>query len=294
MFEQLGLIGCGLMGGSFALACKRAGLVKRVVGYSKSPSTTERARQLGVIDVEAPSALLAVAGADVVLLAVPVAATEATLKAIRHLVTPTTLIMDVGSTKQDVVQAARDALRERVGSFVPAHPIAGREVAGVEHADAQLYQGAQVILTPTERTLTAQLQRARALWSALGCRVSSMAPEAHDAAFAAVSHLPHLLAFALMGAIQSQPDAERLLALAGPGFRDFTRIAAGDPALWRDVLLANREQVLAQSQQFAAALDMLQQAMRAGDGQLLHDLITLASTARARWRLGDYALPTDS
>ena len=121
-----------------------------------------------------------------------------------------------------------------------------------------------------------------------------MAPEAHDAAFAAVSHLPHLLAFALMGAIQSQPDAERLLALAGPGFRDFTRIAAGDPALWRDVLLANREQVLAQSQQFAAALDMLQQAMRSGDGQLLHDLITLASTARARWRLGDHALPTDS
>ena len=140
MFEQLGLIGCGLMGGSFALACKRAGLVQRVVGYSKSPSTTERARQLGVIDVEAPSALLAVAGADVVLLAVPVAATEATLKAIRHLVTPQMLIMDVGSTKQDVVQAARDALRERVGSFVPAHPVAGREVAGVEHADAQLYQ----------------------------------------------------------------------------------------------------------------------------------------------------------
>ncbi len=293
MFEQLGLIGCGLMGGSFALACKRAGLVRRVVGYSKSPSTTERARQLGVIDVEAPSALLAVAGADLVLVAVPVAATAATLKAIRHLVTPTMLVMDVGSTKMDVVQAARDALRERVGSFVPAHPIAGREVAGVEHSDPELYRGAQVILTPTERTLTVQLQRAEGLWRALGCRVASMAPEAHDAGFAAVSHLPHLLAFALMGAIQSQPDAERLLALAGPGFRDFTRIAASDPALWRDVLLANREQVLAQSQQFAAALEQLQQAMRAGDGQLLHDLITLASTARARWRLQGNTLPTD-
>ncbi len=293
MFEQLGLIGCGLMGGSFALACKRAGLVRRVVGYSKSPSTTERARQLGVIDVEAPSALLAVAGADLVLLAVPVAATAATLKAIRHLVTAQTLVMDVGSTKLDVVHAARDALRERFGSFVPAHPVAGREVAGVEHADAELYRGAQVILTPTERTLTAQLQRAESLWRALGCRVSSMAPEAHDAGFAAVSHLPHLLAFALMGSIQAQPDAKRLLSLAGPGFRDFTRIAAGDPALWRDVLLANREQVLAQSQQFMAALEQLQQAMRAGDGQLLHDLITLASTARARWRLQGNTQPTD-
>ena len=155
MFEQLGLIGCGLMGGSFALALKRAGLVKRVVGYSKSPSTTERARQMGVIDVEAPSALLAAAGADLVLLAVPVAATEATLKSIKHLVTPQMMIMDVGSTKVDVVQAARSALRDQIGSFVPAHPIAGKEVAGVEHADAKLYHGAQVILTPTERTLIA-------------------------------------------------------------------------------------------------------------------------------------------
>jgi hypothetical protein len=135
MFEQLGLIGCGLMGGSFALALKRAGLVKRVVGYSKSPSTTERARLMGVIDVEAPSALLAVSGADIVLLAVPVAATEATFKAIRHLVTPTMLIMDVGSTKRDVVDAARRVLREQMGGFVPAHPIAGREVAGVDNAD---------------------------------------------------------------------------------------------------------------------------------------------------------------
>ncbi|HRO83072.1 MAG TPA: prephenate dehydrogenase/arogenate dehydrogenase family protein, partial [Alicycliphilus denitrificans] len=158
MFEQLGLIGCGLMGGSFALAMKKAGLVQRVVGYSKSPSTTERARQLGVIDVEAPSALLAAAGADIVLLAVPVAATEATLKAIKHLVTPQMLVMDVGSTKADVVKAARSALQGQLGSFVPAHPITGREVSGVEHADASLYHGRQVILTPTERTLTAQLR----------------------------------------------------------------------------------------------------------------------------------------
>ena len=250
MFEQLGLVGCGLMGGSFALALKRAGLVKRVVGYSKSPSTTDRARQLGVIDVEAPSALLAVAGADIVLIAVPVSATESALKAIKHLITPKMLVMDVGSTKVDVVQAARRALGDKVASFVPAHPITGREVSGVEHAEATLYEGRQVILTPTERTLTAQLQKAQDVWTALGCRVTSMSPESHDAAFAAVSHLPHLLAFALMNSISGQPQAEDFLALAGPGFRDFTRIAASEPKVWRDILLANREELLTQTQLF--------------------------------------------
>src|SRR3954464_9441680 len=194
MFEQLGLIGCGLMGGWFALDINPPGLVKRVVGYSQSPSTTERARQMGVIDVEAPSALLAVSGADVVLLAVPVAATEATFKAIRHLVTANMLVMDVGSTKRDVVDAARRVLREHVGSFVPAHPIAGKEVSGVEHADVDLYVGKQIILTPIDRTSAPQLQRANAVWEALGAKVIQMTPEAHDAAFAAVSHMPHLIA----------------------------------------------------------------------------------------------------
>ena len=286
MFEQLGLIGCGLMGGSFALAMKKAGLVQRVVGYSKSPSTTERARQLGVIDVEAPSALLAAAGADIVLLAVPVAATEATLKAIKHLVTPQMLIMDVGSTKADVVQAAQRALRDQFGSFVPAHPITGREVSGVEHAEADLYRGRQVILTPTERTLTAQLRRAEELWTQLGSRVSSMSPESHDAAFAAVSHLPHLLAFAMLSSIIGQPKGDELLALAGPGFRDFTRIAASDPKMWRDILRANRDEVLAQSQLFKQALQGLEDAMRASSDQPLEDLITLASHTRAHWRMG--------
>ena len=286
MFEQLGLIGCGLMGGSFALALKKAGLVKRVVGYSKSPSTTDRARQLGVIDIEAPSALLAAAGADIVLLAVPVAATESTLKAIKHLVTPQMLLMDVGSTKADVVQAARRALRDQIGSFVPAHPITGREVSGVEHADVDLYTGRQVILTPTERTLTAQLHRAEDVWRALGCHVSSMSPEAHDASFAAVSHLPHMLAFAMISGITAQPNADELLALAGPGFRDFTRIAASDPKMWRDILRANRDEVLAQSRVFKQALQTLEEAMQADNDQALEDLITLASETRAHWRMG--------
>lgn len=289
MFEQLGLIGCGLMGGSFALALKKAGLVKRVVGYSKSPTTTERARQLGVIDDTASSALMAVSGSDLVLLAVPVAATEATLKSIAPLVTSQMLLMDVGSTKSDVIHAARSALGDKFGSFVPAHPIAGKEVAGVEHADAQLYRGAQVVLTPTERTLTAQLQRAEALWKALGSRVSSMSPETHDSALAAVSHLPHLLAFAMMNSVLGQSDAANFLSLAGPGFRDFTRIAGGEPRLWRDVLLANKQEVLAQARHYQQALQQLEQAMLADDAQALQTLLTQASDARLHWTMGQPA-----
>ncbi len=285
MFEQLGLIGCGLMGGSFALAMKKAGLVKRVVGYSKSPSTTERARQMGIIDVEAPSALLAVSGADVVLLAVPVSATEATFKAIRHLVSSSTLIMDVGSTKRDVVDAARRVLRDQVGCFVPAHPITGKEVSGVEHADADLYTGRQVILTPIERTYTVQLNKATSLWTALGCSVTQMSPQAHDAAYASVSHLPHLIAFALMTSISGQAQGAEHLALAGPGFRDFTRIAASDPKMWRDILVANREELLAQSKIFQSALHAFERMIAMSDGDGLEQLIEKASQTRAKWRI---------
>ena len=285
MFEQLGLIGCGLMGSSFALALKRAGLVKRVVGYSKSPSTTERARQMGVIDVEAPSALLAVSGADIVLLAIPVSATEAMFKAIRHLVGPNTLIMDVGSTKRDVVDAARRVLREHVGAFVPCHPITGKEVSGVENADENLYAGKQLIITPIERTFTVQLKKAIEVWTALGCHVMQMSPQAHDAAYAAVSHLPHLIAFAMINGIKSQEHGKDYLALAGPGFRDFTRIAASDPQMWRDILLANRDELLAQSKIFQQSLQSLEQLISSGSGDALQSLIGQASETRANWRI---------
>ena len=287
MFEQLGLIGCGLMGGSFALALRRAGLVKRVVGYSKSPSTTERARKMGVIDVEAPSALLAVSGADIVLIAVPVAATEATFKAIKHLVTPKMLVMDVGSTKCDVIEAGRRALREQIGSFVPAHPIAGKEVSGVEHSDPDLYTGKQVILTPIERTLTVQLQNAVDVWTGLGCRVVKMSPESHDAAFAAVSHLPHLLSFALMNAISDQPQGQDYLSLAGSGFRDFTRIAASDPKVWRDILVSNRDELLAQSKLFRSSLEALELMIASGNGEALEGLIDKASLTRSNWSMAN-------
>ena len=285
MFEQLGLIGCGLMGGSFALALKKARLVKRVVGYSKSPSTTERARQMGVIDVEAPSALLAVSGADIVLLAVPVSATESTFKAIRHLVSSNTLVMDVGSTKRDVVDAARRVLRDNLGAFIPCHPIAGKEVSGVEHADADLYAGKQVIITPIERTFTIQLQKAVDVWTAIGCHVTKMSPQSHDAAYAAVSHLPHLIAFALINGISGQDHGKEYLSLAGPGFRDFSRIAASDPHMWRDILIANREELLAQSHIFQQNLRTLEQLIATSNADGLEALIEKASETRANWRI---------
>ncbi|MEJ6002846.1 prephenate dehydrogenase [Paucibacter soli] len=286
MFQQLGVIGCGLMGGSFALALKKAGLVKRVVGYSKSPSTTEAAKKLGVIDIAAESALLAVSGSDIVLLAVPVAATEATLKAVKHMVDPGVLFMDVGSTKCDVVDAARRVLGRQFGSFVPAHPIAGKESAGVQNADAGLYQGRQVILTPLPQTNAALVQKATDVWSALGCQVLKMTPQNHDAAFAAVSHLPHLLAYAYFSAVAKQPAARDYLSLAGPGFRDFTRIAASDPAIWRDILLANKAEVMAQSKRFRDMLDLLEQVIQNDDAQGLETLLRQASEGRSQWQMG--------
>jgi prephenate dehydrogenase len=285
MFNQLGVIGCGLMGGSFALALKRAGLVKRVIGYSKSPSTTERAKKLGAIDDAAESALLAVSGSDLVLIAVPVAATEATFKAIRHLVEPGMLVMDVGSTKREVVDAARRVLKERVSSFVPAHPIAGKEVAGIANADAALYSGRQVILTPLASTNPELVQKATDAWCAIGAQVLKMTPENHDAAFAAVSHLPHLLAFAYFSAVVKQPAGQDFLALAGPGFRDFTRIAASDPAVWRDILVSNREEILKQSLRFRHTLDAIEHVMRSGNVEALEDLLRQAADARGGWQM---------
>jgi prephenate dehydrogenase len=291
MFKQLALIGCGLMGGSFALALKRAGMVQRVIGYSKSPSTTERARRMGVIDDVAESALLAVSGADLVLIAVPVSATETTFRAIAQLVEPEMLVMDVGSTKRDVVDAARRALRERIVSFVPAHPIAGKEASGIQHADAALYVGRQVILTPLPQTAPALVQRAADAWAAVGAQVLKMTPENHDAAFAAVSHLPHLLAYAYFSGVVNQPAGRDFLSLAGPGFRDFTRIAASNPEVWRDILLANREEVLKQSLRFRHALDALETVIRSGNGAALEDLIRHAAEGRSGWTMGAPRVP---
>jgi prephenate dehydrogenase len=199
--------------------------------------------------------------------------------------------MDVGSTKRDVVDAARRVLRERIGSFVPAHPIAGKEVSGIQHADAALYSGRQVIITPLAQTAPELVQKATDVWSAIGAQVLKMTAENHDAAFAAVSHLPHLLAFAYFSAVVNQPAGRDFLSLAGPGFRDFTRIAASSPETWRDILVANREEVLKQSQRFRQALDALENVIREGNADALEGLIRGPAEGRSNWQMGAPRVP---
>lgn len=291
MFKQLGLIGCGLMGGSFALALKKAGLVEHVVGYSRSPASSAAALRLGAIDAVADSALQTLAGSDIVLLAVPVSATESSLQEISPLVSQDLLLMDVGSTKSDVIAAARRAMGDKLPSFVPAHPIAGKAAGGIEYAEADLYQGCKVILTPLPQTDPELLVKAHQVWSALGAQVLEMTPDHHDAAFAAVSHLPHLLAFAYFQAIAGQASGAEFLRLAGPGFRDFTRIAASDPKMWRDIMMANRQELLAQTDMFKRTLNSLENMVANNHGDALEGVLQLASQARARWHMTSHKPP---
>ena len=285
-FQQLGLVGCGLMGASFALALQDKGLVQRVVGFSPSEGTRQKALQRGVIHQAVNSAAEAVQGADLVLLAVPVSHTADCLRDIAPHLQPGCLLMDVGSTKTDVVAAARAALGERLHCFLPAHPIAGKAQAGVDHAEGALYQDRALILTPLPSNTASQIEQATALWQAIGSRVHLMTPEAHDQTFAAVSHVPHLLAFAQINGLLRQPEGEAFLKLAGPGFRDFSRIAAGDPTIWRDILSANRQEVLAQLAHFQAALSELEKSIENNELEALQRLIGQASQARSAWQLG--------
>jgi prephenate dehydrogenase len=284
-FQRLALIGCGLMGGSFALAARQAGVVQTIVGFSASEKTRQRARELRVIDQACASVAEAVHGADLVLLAVPVGAMRESFAAMAPALSAQTLLMDVGSTKCDVIAAAVATLGDKLSCFVPAHPIAGKEVAGIDHADAQLYQNRRTILTPLSSNSIGQTKLAHDVWSALGSQVSTLTPEAHDATFAAVSHLPHMLAFAAVNALSAQTGGADFLDMAGPGFRDFSRIAASDPAVWRDILSANRTEVLAQLAHFQTALAQLEVAMQQGDTTALQQLIQQASDVRAGWSL---------
>jgi len=284
-FQKLAVIGCGLMGGSFALGLKHAGLVKSIAGFSASEKTRQRAQQLQVIDIACDSVAQTVEGADLVLLAVPVSATRQSLEAIVPALSPNALLMDVGSTKCDVVASARQTLGERLSCFVPAHPIAGKEVAGIEHAESGLYKNRRTVLTPLSETGALQIGQAQAVWQALGSTVFTMTPEAHDATFAAVSHLPHLLAFAAVNALVSQTEGVDFLRMAGPGFRDFSRIAGSDPAVWRDILSANQTEVLSQITHFKQALAQLEDALKNNDSQALQTLIAQASQVRSAWKL---------
>lgn len=282
-FKKLALIGCGLIGSSFALALKRAQAIERVSGFSASLSSREKALSLHVIDESANSIQEAVQGADLVLVAVPVNAIEACLSNIRESLSDEALVMDVGSTKHQITLAAQRALKERLHCFVPAHPIAGKERHGVAHAEATLFDHHKTILTPTPKSDAHLVALAKQVWQTIGSTVSIMSPEEHDQALAAISHLPHLIAFAAVNAIAQQDQRDLFLSLAGPGFRDFSRIAASAPSVWVDIFLSNPNEVLDQLSMFKKAIANFEQALMRKDPQIIENLIESASTVRKDW-----------
>lgn len=282
-FKKLALIGCGLIGSSFALALKRAQAIERVSGFSASLSSREKALSLHVIDESANSIQEAVQGADLVLVAVPVNAIEACLSNIRESLSDEALVMDVGSTKHQITLAAQRALKERLHCFVPAHPIAGKERHGVAHAEATLFDHHKTILTPTPQSDAHLVALAKQVWQTIGSTVSIMSPEEHDQALAAISHLPHLIAFAAVNAIAQQDQRDLFLSLAGPGFRDFSRIAASAPSVWVDIFLSNPNEVLDQLSMFKKAIANFEQALMRKDPQIIENLIESASTVRKDW-----------
>ena len=281
------ICGVGLIGGSFALALKKSALALRrdlqVVGLGRTRAPLEQALQLGVIDAIATDWASALDGADLVLLGMPVGQMPAVMQALAPHLQPHTIVTDGGSTKSDVVAAARVAFGDKIGQFVPGHPIAGAEKSGVAAAQADLYVDKRVVLTPLPENSAADVKAVRAVWELCGAKLSQLAADEHDRVFAAVSHLPHLLAFAMMHSLQGQDQGEQYMALAGSGFRDFTRIAASEPAMWRDILLANRDELLAQSRLFQDSLQALEQLITAGDAAQLHSAIRQASESRASW-----------
>jgi prephenate dehydrogenase len=285
MFKQLGLIGCGLIGGSFALALKQAGWVDRVCGFSSTRETLESALELGVIDEICSDAQSAVKGSDLVLIAIPVQATKGCLKDIAPYIGENCLVMDVGSTKESIASAATALLGAKVSQFVPAHPIAGKELAGVAHASKDLFIDRPVILTPLTQTPAALLERAAKVWTRLGSKVHQMSAQDHDAAFAAVSHLPHLIAFAYMNGLVHQDEHEQFLSIAGPGFRDFSRIAGSDPKVWRDIFFDNPTNLKKQITHFKNELDAIEQLIDRQDSTALIKFIETSQITRNQWKM---------
>jgi len=281
--KTIAVVGVGLIGGSFALAMRRAGAVTRIVGVDRDAQALERAASLGVIDTAAESASEAAAGADLVFVAVPVRAMGPVLHDVALGLGPDAVVTDAGSTKADVVRTAGEELRERIARFVPGHPIAGRESSGVDAAVADLFRGARVVLTPDAATSPGATALVRSCWEACGARVTEMPAAAHDRVFASVSHLPHLLAFALVSEIVSRPDAADLLGFAAGGFRDFTRIAASSPEMWRDIALANREALLEEIDRYCARVAVFRELVAKGDASGLQRLMTEARNARRAW-----------
>ncbi|HET9044553.1 MAG TPA: prephenate dehydrogenase/arogenate dehydrogenase family protein [Burkholderiales bacterium] len=281
--DTLAVIGVGLIGGSFALALKAAGAVGRVIGVGRDPANIRRALELGAIDTAQPDAGAAVENADFVLVATPVGAMAALFDRIAPRLAPETVVTDGGSTKSDVIAAARAALRASITQFVPAHPVAGSDESGVAAASAGLYRGREVILTPLPENRPAAIERVRAAWQACGARVTEMSPSDHDAVLAAVSHLPHLLSFALMRDIAQRADSGRFFAHAGSGFRDFTRLAASNAEMWRDICLANRAALLGDLRRYQDELARLGAMLEQGDAAGLQRAFEEARAARRAW-----------
>ncbi len=283
MLGKVVIVGVGLIGGSFALALKQAGAVREVVGLERSPQALARALELGIVDVATTSPQEAVDGADLVLLAAPVAQTGAILAALLPHLEPGTVITDAGSTKSDVAATARAVLGERARQFVPGHPIAGRETNGPDAALPNLYQGKKTVITPLPENAPGDVGLVAAAWRLCGALVHTLTPEQHDSVFAAVSHLPHLLAYALVDDIAHKPHADLLFQYAASGFRDFTRIAGSSPEMWRDISLANRDALLTELDAYLAQLTALRARLAANDGPGLEAIYTNAQRARRAW-----------
>ncbi|WP_144638980.1 prephenate dehydrogenase [Bordetella genomosp. 13] len=279
----LAIVGVGLIGGSFAAALRRAGRVGQVLGVGRNPQSLQRAVELGLID-QAVDAEQAAQRADLVMLATPVGSLGPVLARMRPHLRPGIVLTDGGSTKAEVVEAARAALGEHISCFVPGHPIAGAERTGPEAADAALYQGRTVVLTPLPENPPEAVAAVRAAWQDCGASVIDMDADAHDRVLASISHLPHLLSSVYMAQVASADDATQRLALAGSGFRDFTRIAAGSAEMWRDIFLSNQPALLSELAALRAVLDQAERSLRDGDGPALYAMLEHAAQARRSWR----------
>ena len=287
-FERVAVIGVGLIGGSFALALKRAGACASVVGVGRNPDNMRVAKERGIVDSVEADVAVAVRDADLVLVATPVAQFPELFARIVPSLAPSALVMDAGSTKQDVVAAARSALGSRIAQFVPAHPIAGAEHSGAAAAKADLFAGKRVVLAPVAENPASMVDAAAAAWEACGARISRMSATEHDAVFAAVSHLPHMLAYALVHEVAQRDNSGQLFGYAAGGFRDFTRIASGHPEMWRDICVANRDALVAELDRYADRLRALRAPLAAGDGPALEAVFSEARDARNRWLAGDF------
>ena len=283
VLNKLVIFGVGLIGGSVALALKKAGNSPQIVGVGRTEESLKTALELGVIDIATSSIEDALQNAVLVLIATPVAQTPAILKSIKPYLSSKTIITDAGSTKGDVLYCAKEILGEFSSQFIGGHPIAGAEKSGVTAAIATLYENKNIVLTPTADTSKQAIEMVTQLWQTCAAKVSIMSADTHDNIFAAVSHLPHLLAFALVDNIAARPNAEQLFSFAASGFRDFTRIAGSHPEMWRDISLANKDALLIELDAYETQLSSIKKMLQHGDGASLQTLFERASVARNAW-----------